>query len=91
VGYCFGGGQSLLASLTAGKQAVACVMYYGMPVSDVNVLKTLNCDVLNIWGTKDQWINKNVSDTFEQNMKLAGKKLTSKAYEAAHVDTPVRW
>jgi carboxymethylenebutenolidase len=44
----------------------------------------LNCDVLNIWGTKDQWINKNVSDTFEQNMKLAGKKLTSKAYEAAH-------
>lgn len=84
VGYCFGGGQSLLASLTAGKQAVACVMYYGMPVSDVNVLKTLNCDVLNIWGTKDQWINKKVSDTFEQNMKLAGKNLTNKAYEAAH-------
>ena len=84
VGWCFGGGQSLLASLTAGKQAVACVMYYGMPVEDVATLKTLNCEVLNIWGSQDQWINKAVMDKFEANMKLAGKKLTIKAYDANH-------
>lgn len=84
VGWCFGGGQSLLASLLAGKQAAACVMYYGMPVEDVNVLKTLNCDVLNIWGSQDQWINKAVMDKFEANMKAAGKKLTIKAYDANH-------
>lgn len=84
VGWCFGGGQSLLASLQAGKQAAACVMYYGMPVEDVNVLKTLNCDVLNIWGTQDQWINKAMMDKFEANMKAAGKKLTIKPYDANH-------
>jgi len=84
VGWCFGGGESLLASLIAGKQASACVMYYGMPVEDVNVLKTLNCDVLNIWGSQDQWINKSVMEKFEANMKSAGKKLTIRTYDANH-------
>jgi carboxymethylenebutenolidase len=84
VGWCFGGGQALQAALTAGKQAVACVMYYGMPEENVERLKTLNCDVLNIWPTQDQWINKSVMDKFEANMKAAGKKLTIKAYEADH-------
>ncbi|MDL5047700.1 dienelactone hydrolase family protein [Oscillatoria amoena NRMC-F 0135] len=84
VGWCFGGGQSLQAALTAGKQAVACVMYYGMPEENVDRLKTLNCDVLNIWPTQDQWINKGVMDKFETNMKAAGKNLTIKSYEADH-------
>jgi carboxymethylenebutenolidase len=84
IGWCFGGGQSLLATLTAGKQAAACVMYYGMPVEDVAILKTLNCDVLNIWGTQDQWINKDVMDKFSGNMNAAGKNLTIKSYDADH-------
>ncbi|HRJ29358.1 MAG TPA: dienelactone hydrolase family protein [Cyclobacteriaceae bacterium] len=84
VGWCFGGGQSLQAALTAGKQAVAAVMYYGMPEENVDRLKTLNCDVLNIWPTQDQWINKAVMDKFEANMKAAGKNLTIKAYDADH-------
>ncbi len=84
VGWCFGGGQSLQAALTAGKQAVAAVMYYGMPEENVDRLKTLNCDVLNIWPTQDQWINKAVMDKFEANMKAAGKSLTIKAYDADH-------
>ncbi len=84
VGWCFGGGQSLQAALTAGNQAVACVMYYGMPEENVDRLKTLNCDVLNIWPTQDQWINKAVMDKFEANMNAAGKKLIIKSYEADH-------
>ncbi len=84
IGWCFGGGQSLQAALTAGKQTVGCVMYYGMPEEDVSRLKNLNSDVLNIWATKDQWINKAVMDKFEANMKAAGKKLTIHAYEADH-------
>lgn len=84
VGWCFGGGESLLASLLAGKQAAACVMYYGMPVEDVNLLKTLNCEVLNIWGSQDQWINKSVMEKFEANMKAAGKKLSIRTYDANH-------
>lgn len=84
IGWCFGGGQSMQATLTAGKQAAGCVIYYGMPESDVEKLKTLNADVLNIWATQDQWINKDMMDKFEANMKAAGKKLTSKAYDADH-------
>ena len=84
IGWCFGGGQSLLASLTSGKQAMACVMYYGMPVEDVAALKNLNCDVLNIWPKQDQWINKAMMDKFSANMKAAGKSLTIKPYDADH-------
>ena len=84
VGWCFGGGQSLLAALTAGKQAQACVIYYGMPVEDVNTLKKLNCDVLGIFATQDKWINANVVKKFEANMKAANEKLTVKNYDADH-------
>ena len=84
IGWCFGGGLSLLSALDGGKQTVACVMYYGMPVDDVEVLKKLNSDVLNIWPTKDRRINKEVMDKFAANMKAAGKTLTIKSYDADH-------
>ena len=84
VGWCFGGGQSLLAALAAGNQAAACVIYYGMPVEDVERLKKLNCDVLMIWPTQDKWINKEMMDKFEANMKKAGENVTIKPYEADH-------
>ena len=84
IGWCFGGGLSLQAALIAGPQTVGCVMYYGMPEENVEKLKALNSDVLNIWPTQDQWINKAVMDKFENNMKTAGKALTVKAYDAGH-------
>jgi carboxymethylenebutenolidase len=84
VGWCFGGGQSMQAALAAEKQAAACVIYYGMPETDVNRLKNLNCDVLNIWPTQDKWINKDVTVKFEAAMKAAGKKVTTKSYDADH-------
>jgi carboxymethylenebutenolidase len=84
IGWCFGGGQSMQAALTASGQAVACVIYYGMPEENIDRLKTLNCDVLLIWPTQDKWINKDVIDKFEKNMDAAGKKLTVKPYDADH-------
>ncbi|MCZ8355095.1 MAG: dienelactone hydrolase family protein [Cyclobacteriaceae bacterium] len=84
VGWCFGGGQSIQAALTAGNQTAACVMYYGMPEENVEKLKNLNSDVLFIFAEKDQWINKDVVSRFEQNAKAAGKNLTVKSYNAAH-------
>ena len=84
LGWCFGGGWSLQTTLLAGKQAVGCVMYYGMPEQDVSKLKTLNCDVLGNFANKDQWINTKVVATFEQNMKAAGKKLYVHQYDADH-------
>jgi carboxymethylenebutenolidase len=84
IGWCFGGGWSLQASLLAGKQAAGCVMYYGMPEKDVDKLKTLNADVLGIFANKDQWINPKVVDEFAENMKKAEKNLTVKRYDADH-------
>lgn len=84
IGWCFGGGQSMQAALTAGTQTVACVIYYGMPEENVDRLKTLNSDVIMMWPTKDKYINKDVVDKFEANMKTAGKKLTVKPYDADH-------
>jgi carboxymethylenebutenolidase len=84
LGWCFSGGQSILATLTAGKQAAGCVIYYGMPVEDMEKLKTLNCDVLGIFGTQDGWISGEVVKKFEVNMKSAGKKLIVKNYDANH-------
>jgi carboxymethylenebutenolidase len=84
IGWCFGGGWSLQASLLAGKQDVACVMYYGMPEQDVNKLKTLNADVLGNFASKDAWINPKVVAKFEADMKAAGKKLDAHEYDADH-------
>jgi carboxymethylenebutenolidase len=84
IGWCFGGGWSLQASLLAGKQAAGCVMYYGMPEKDVDKLKTLHADVLGIFANKDQWINPKVVDEFAENMKKAEKKLIVKRYDADH-------
>lgn len=84
IGWCFGGGWSLQASLLAKDQAAGCVIYYGMPEKDVNKLKNLNTDVLGIWAGKERWINPEVVAQFEADMKAAGKQLSSNSYEAGH-------
>jgi carboxymethylenebutenolidase len=84
LGWCFGGGWSLQTALLAGKQNVACVMYYGMPEQDVNRLKTLNADVLGNFANKDKWINPKVVAKFADDMKKAGKKLYLHQYDADH-------
>jgi carboxymethylenebutenolidase len=84
IGWCFGGGWSHQAALLAGKQAVGCVMYYGMPEMDQTKLKGLNCSVLGVFGKKDKWINAKVVSDFQSAMKKAGKRLTVYTYDADH-------
>jgi len=84
IGWCFGGGWSLQAALLGGENVVGCVMYYGMPESDVNKLKTLHCDVIGFFANKDQGITPAVVDEFQENMKTADKKLTVNRYDADH-------
>jgi|SRR6185437_8346254 len=84
IGWCFGGGWSMQASLLAGKQGKACVMYYGMPEEKIEKLKALNAPILFIWAEKDQWINKDVVSKFETNMKAENKPLEVKKYDADH-------
>ena len=84
LGWCFGGGWSLQSALLEGKQAVGCVMYYGMPETDLNKLKTLNCDVLGFFALQDQHISPTVVKQFQADMKKTGKKITVYSYDAVH-------
>ncbi len=84
LGWCFGGGYALQAAILAGKQGDGCVMYYGLPETDINKLKNLNCEVLGLFADKDQWITPKVVETFKANMKKADKKLEIKSYHADH-------
>jgi carboxymethylenebutenolidase len=84
IGWCFGGGLSLKAGLLLGSKAKACVMYYGMPETDVEKLKPLKADVLGIFANREKWITPEVVNKFESSMKLAKKKLILKQYDAEH-------
>ena len=83
VGWCFGGGLSLKSALAGGQQNIGSVMYYGMPVQDVEQLKTLSSDVLGIFAT-EKWISQEVIEEFAANMKKANKKLTYKIFPGVH-------
>jgi carboxymethylenebutenolidase len=83
VGWCFGGSLSLKSALIGGKNNVGSVIYYGMPVRDVEQLKTLNSDVLGLFATETR-ISKEVIEDFAAKMKLAGKNLDYTIYEGVH-------
>ena len=83
VGWCFGGAWSLKSALLNGKQTIGSVMYYGMPVRDVEKLKTLNSDVLGLFAT-EQYISEEIIKEFASKMEEAGKKLTYKIFPAVH-------
>lgn len=84
IGWCFGGGWSLQASLLLGEQAAGCVMYYGMPVQEVARLRDLTTSVLGIFARQDGWITPEVVGEFEANMKAANQALRVEMYDANH-------
>lgn len=84
IGWCFGGMLSLQSALMEGQKAKACVMYYGRPEQDVEKLKTLQTDILGIFGSRDKGITPESVKQFEENMQKAGKKVTVKMYDADH-------
>jgi carboxymethylenebutenolidase len=84
IGWCFGGGWSLQASIELGDQAAGCVMYYGMPEKDVDRLASLNTDVLGIFASKDGWITAEIVSTFEQNMQALDLGIDIVVFEAEH-------
>lgn len=84
LGWCFGGGWSLKAALLGGQRTRGCVIYYGLPVNDIEKLKTLNSDVIFIHPTQDKWISQAVVDEFKRSMMQAEKRLQVHQYDADH-------
>jgi carboxymethylenebutenolidase len=84
VGWCFGGMWSLQTAILAGSQAKGSVMYYGRPESNMDKLKSIQCDIIGFFGNLDQSPSPKMVSDFETNMQLAGKKLTAYKYDAGH-------
>ncbi len=82
VGWCFGGGWSLNASIVAPVDAT--VIYYGQVTRPAQELARLKGPVLGHFATQDKWIDATMVDGFEAAMKQAGKSVTSHWYEANH-------
>jgi carboxymethylenebutenolidase len=82
IGFCFGGGWSLNASLA--RPVDATVIYYGNVAKTAEQLAPLKGPVLGHFATQDQFINKPMVDGFEKAMAAAGKPLDVYWYEANH-------
>ena len=84
VGWCFGGMWSLQTAILAGPQAKGSVMYYGRPETNMDKLKSIQCDIIGFFGNLDQSPSPTMVNDFEKNMKEAGKNLSVNRYEAGH-------
>lgn len=82
IGWCFGGGLSLDASIAEPVDAT--VIYYGRVDAEAADLKRLKGPVLGHFATRDKWINEKMVGGFEAEMKKAGKTFTNHWYEAEH-------
>ncbi|MEZ5536837.1 MAG: dienelactone hydrolase family protein [Thiolinea sp.] len=84
MGWCFGGGWSLNASIATPVDAT--VIYYGRVTPPADELKKLNGPVLGHFGKLDKSINEEMVSGFEKEMEAAGKSdtLTVHWYDADH-------
>jgi carboxymethylenebutenolidase len=82
IGWCFGGGWSLNASIATPVDAT--IIYYGQVDQPASRLARLQGPVLGHFATRDQRINRPMVEGFEKSMAEAGKPLTVYWYEADH-------
>jgi carboxymethylenebutenolidase len=82
MGWCMGGGWSLKASLATPVDAT--VIYYGPVTQPAAALAALKGPVLGHFGSKDKFINPQMVEGFETEMKKAGKTLEDYSYPADH-------
>ncbi len=84
IGWCFGGGWSLQASIMLETQGAGCVIYYGSPVENAKDLLPLKADVLGLFAEKDTWISPEKVEKFDALTKATGKNFTYKIFDADH-------
>lgn len=84
MGWCFGGGWSLNASIAAPVDAT--IIYYGSVEKPASELESLKGPVLGHFATQDQWINEEMVNGFKEQMRQAGHAdmLTVHWYDANH-------
>ncbi len=84
LGWCMGGGYSLVAALNVPDLA-ACVICYGRLATDSSAVAKIPCPVLGIFGAKDAGITPEDVHAFGELMTRCGKKIDVKEYpDAGH-------
>ncbi|MBI4970754.1 MAG: dienelactone hydrolase family protein [Candidatus Omnitrophica bacterium] len=84
MGWCFGGGWALKASLARPDLVDATVIYYGELISDPDKLKHLRGPLLGIFAKRDGWITPKWVDTFKTALEKAGVRYEIYSYDADH-------
>ena len=82
VGWCMGGGYSLLLAENEPKLA-ACAVNYGAMPTDPAIIAKIQAPVLGNFGAEDRGITPDAVHAFEKAMKDAGKTIDVKIYEGA--------
>jgi carboxymethylenebutenolidase len=82
MGWCFGGGWALNASIAEPVDAT--VVYYGRVDKPADQLAKLKGPVLGHFATRDEFIDEAMVGSFEKAMAEAGKPVTVYWYEADH-------
>ncbi len=84
VGWCMGGGYSLLLAEHEPTLA-ACIVNYGLLPTDPATISRIHAPVLGNFGGLDGWITPAKVHAFERAMKSAGKSFNAKIYpDASH-------
>ena len=82
VGFCLGGGISLLTSLR-GAGMKACVVYYGGNPDPLDQVKNLECPMLGLYGEEDTGVPVSAVRALEAGLKEAGKEHEIHIYPGA--------
>jgi carboxymethylenebutenolidase len=82
VGWCMGGGYSLLLAVNESKLA-ACVVNYGSLPTDKDEIQRIHAPVLGVFGADDRSIPPSAVEAFEGAMKAAQKSIDVKVYDGA--------
>ena len=84
IGWCMGGGYSLILALNDPKLKAA-VINYGRLATDEAALKKINAAILGIFGGKDRGIPVEDVNRFEQQLKTLGKRVEIRVFpDAGH-------
>ena len=82
IGWCMGGGYSLMAAMEV-KHLAACVVCYGRLVTGEKEIKSISCPILGIFGGLDRGITPESVKAFESAAKKQGKDVTTVIYDDA--------
>ena len=82
VGFCLGGGLSLLAACSNDKVA-ACVDFYGVLPGGQPDCQKLAAPVLGLFGERDPWVPPDAVEKLERELRESGKTVETVIYENA--------